>query len=111
MNDVALEEKQHFVKKLFSGSFRLVDVFWAGFVLISVIISLIVSKLTTVESLIIGDCLKSVYFILISIAVWKSASTYQGKKTWSVLAKICSILTIFGSIFALGSWVMYVSSN
>ncbi|WP_028768403.1 hypothetical protein [Shewanella fidelis] len=111
MNDVAIEEKQNFFKELFSGGLRLVDVFWAGFIIVGSIIGLIVSKLTTLESLIVGDSLKSLYFILISIAVWKSASRYQGKKLWSILAKISSVLTILSSIFVLGSWAMYVSSN
>ncbi|QDO84647.1 hypothetical protein FM037_17280 [Shewanella psychropiezotolerans] len=111
MNDVAIEEKQNFLKKLFSGGFRLVDVFWAGFILVGAIIGLCVSKLATFESIIIGDCLKSVYFILISVAVWKSASLYQGKKVWLILAKISAVLTITASIFELGAWAIYLSSN
>ncbi len=100
-------EKQNFFKKLFSGGFRLVDIFWAGYILLGSLISLVVSKLENVQSIIIGDCLQSVYFILISVAIWRSANKYQGKKVWSVLAKIFAVLAILGSIFGFVAWGYY----
>jgi hypothetical protein len=108
MDDVTTESDQSFFKKLFSGGFRLVDVYWAGYSLVGGFFALIVSKLDTVESIVIGDSLKFTYFIFISIAVWKSANTYQGKKVWAILAKVSSAVTILASLFALGSWAMYV---
>ncbi|WP_394130342.1 hypothetical protein [Shewanella maritima] len=111
MNDKAMEGKQNFFRRIYSGGFELFDVFWAGFVLVGGVISLSASKLETVESIIIGDCLKSGYFILISVAVWKSASVYQGKKVWKILAKLTAVLTVIGSIFTLGLWAIYLSPN
>jgi hypothetical protein len=37
-----------------------------------------------------------VYFIFIYIATWRSAGLYQGKKVWSVLARICVVLGFIG---------------
>lgn len=108
MNDVTIENKQNPLKKLLSGDYRLVDIYWAGYVLVGGIFAFIISQLETESSIIMGDSLKSVYMIFISVAVWKSASLYSGKKVWAVLAKISSFLTIFISLMTLGVWILHV---
>ena len=95
------------MKKLLSGGYRLVDIYWAGYVLVGGFFTLIVSQLETGSSIIMGNSVKSVYMIFISVAVWKSASLYNGKKVWAVLAKMSSLLTIFISLMTLGVWILH----
>jgi hypothetical protein len=40
-----------------------------------------------------------IYFLFISVAIWRSANNYKGKMIWPALAKlqiICGVLAFFG---------------
>ncbi len=108
MNDTKIKNEQNSFTKLMTGNYRLVDVFWTSYVLIGFMTALIISKLESVQSIIIGDCLNAIYLILISVAVWNSASKYNGKKLWSVLAKISAVLVVLSSIISLAAWGYHI---
>jgi len=104
MSETAMENKQNYLVKLLSGGFRLVDIFWAGYFIVGTILALVISKLQDEQSIIIGNCINSIYLILISVAVWNSATQFIGKKYWPVIAKVFVVLVIISSFMNLTAW-------
>ena len=104
MTETTIDSKKNIFIKLISGNFRLVDVFWAGYVIVGFILTLVVSKLQDVQSIIIADSLNSIFLIVISVAVWNSATHYNGKKLWVILAKVCAVLITLSSLLGLAAW-------
>ncbi|GIU02458.1 hypothetical protein TUM4438_46720 [Shewanella sairae] len=101
MSEKIMGNNQSNFVKLLSGGYRLVDIFWAGYFIVGTILGLIVSKLQSVESVMIGICLNSIYLIIISVGVWNSATKFIGKKHWAILAKIFAILIVMSSLMQL----------
>jgi hypothetical protein len=109
MTATTVENKQNTITKLLTGNFRLVEIFWAGYMVVGFVLALIVSVLQDEASIIIGDSLNSIYLIIISVAVWNSASRDTGKKHWAIMAKISAVLITLSSLIGLGAWVYHLS--
>ncbi|WP_042153319.1 MULTISPECIES: hypothetical protein [unclassified Pseudoalteromonas] len=111
MSETTMENKQNYFIKLLSGGFRLVDVFWAGYFIVGTILALVVSKLQNEQSIIVGDCLNSIYLIIISVAVWNSSTQFIGKKYWAILAKVFAVLATLSSLMGLAVWVYHLMKD
>ncbi|KNA47623.1 hypothetical protein BFX12_14200 [Vibrio cholerae] len=102
MDEVKNQDQKNIIAKLMSGDYRLVDVFWAGYVVVGAILTSIGTKQQTVESALAVVILMSIYYFVISIAVWSSATQYKGKRVWTILAKIMAVIGILSSVINLG---------
>lgn len=83
-----------YIKKLWQGKVSLVETYWLWGVLVSIVLSLGVSMAPLVNQTfaVIVSLVAFLYAIFISVAIWKSASLFEGKLLWKYLAKIAVIL-------------------
>jgi hypothetical protein len=96
--------KKHLFKKFIDGDFSLALSFWVfgliGLLLLGLIVTLILPKMIFVR------LITYPYLIYASIGIWKSSNKYNGKKIFSILAKIMVVIwnisQFFGLIFSLG---------
>ncbi|MCG9679142.1 hypothetical protein [Vibrio sp. Isolate24] len=105
MEVIKKESNKGAVSKLMSGDYRLVDVFWAGYIICGAVLTSFVTKLSTVEAAIAGAILLSIYYLFLSVAVWRSANKYTGRKLWVVLAKVIVVLNLLQTIVSMGAIV------
>ena len=82
-----------------AGNLGLAKTYWIFGVIGSVIVRFIIafmimSGINPIVAIIIGFG----YSIAVWIAVWNSATKYEGFKLWAILAKISVVLGILGSL-------------
>ena len=94
MEDIKEASDKGCMGKLMSGDYRLVDVFWGGFFIVGGILTAFNNRIETLELGFLGTILLSIFYLFISVGVWKSANKYRGKKVWVILAKIAVIFTV-----------------
>lgn len=110
-------DNRNFIKKLFVGDVPLVTTYWVFYVLIGGfgyrLLNLMIQKHYTTFALspsgvwVVNGVywFSIVYFLFSAIAVWRSASKYQGRAIWSGIAKA---LMIIG--FLVTSWNVYTNN-
>ncbi len=98
----------HKLKDFLTGENRLLIVFWVFLFLIGVVFMLtqVIMFLLRLSGmggnlpLILSNIFFFIYFPLVLVATWNSASNYTKRKLWCYLAKIIVILTTIYIIFA-----------
>ncbi len=97
----ASEQSNNYLVKLYKGDVPLVKTFWVFHIIIGTVLTIVCIALAIVMPV--------VYFILLMvqaylmIALWNSASKYQGAAIWRILAKINAVI---GLIVVVSSVVL-----
>jgi len=109
---------KNIIGRLWCGEVTLVKTYWLWGVLANIVLNIVVglSPLINETLVIIASAFTVVYAIFISVAIWRSATRYEGKVLWKYLAKVAVILPLlgFGVGFILSKVSMpisYQSSN
>ncbi len=82
-----------------AGNLGLAKTYWLFGVIGSVVVRfiitfIIISGVNPIIAIVIGFG----YSIIVWIAVWNSATSYEGLKLWAILAKISVVFGILGSL-------------
>ena len=90
-------KKKHLFKKFIDGDLSLALSFWVigliGLLLLGLIVTLILPKMIFVR------LITYPYLIYASIGIWKSSEKYNGKKIFSILAKIMVVIWNINQFF------------
>ncbi len=89
--------------RLWSGEVALIKTYWLWGVLVNIVLSFVIGMAPLINQTlaIIISAFAVIYAIFISVAIWKSATRYEGKSLWKYLAKIAVILPLIGIIVSL----------
>ncbi len=89
--------------RLWSGEVALIKTYWLWGVLVNIVLSFVIGMAPLINQTlaIIISAFAVIYAIFISVAIWKSATRYEGKTLWKYLAKIAVILPLIGIIVSL----------
>lgn len=86
----------NYIRKLWRGDVSLVVTFWVWYIFLSLIVSVIHDVVVLWLSgypaivlvvVVLLDLMILLYLVFITVAVWRSATKYQGKYIWELLAK------------------------
>lgn len=91
-----MEIKKNIIIKLWSGEVSLVKAYWLWGVLVNMLLSIGIGVVPLVNQTvaILFSALTVVYAMFISVAIWKSATRYEGKVLWKYMAKIAVIIPL-----------------
>jgi hypothetical protein len=96
------------IKRLWGGEVSLGCVFWLYGVLVGFLFNLLFAAILLFYASIsasvpflsaivwILTIIYFIYLIFIYLVIWRTAGKYQGKKVWSILARICVVLGFLG---------------
>ncbi|MGO2137040.1 MAG: hypothetical protein ACTH3S_16615 [Marinobacter sp.] len=95
-------ESKNFFSKLTSGDFGLAKTYWLFGVVVGIVLNLIIKFTPSIGGLLVILALAVVYQVMVLLGVWRAANRYQGRKAWTILAKIAAVLGWLGVLANLG---------
>jgi hypothetical protein len=87
---------KNIIVKLWSGEVALAKAYWLWGVLANMLLSIVIGIVPLLNQTIVIplSAFTVVYAVFISVAIWKSATRYEGKVLWKYLAKIAVIIPL-----------------
>ncbi|ABX47868.1 hypothetical protein BM607_008765 [Shewanella sp. SACH] len=102
-----IDSEEGVFKRLITGKFGLVDTFWGVYFAVSILFNIVLNAIEDINTLIALNILNSSYLIFACICVWKAANLFQGKKYWSILAKVIVLISLISNIIIVISMIIY----
>lgn len=95
-----MSTNKNILSRLWSGEVALIKTYWLWGVLVSIVLSFGVGIAPLINQTLamVISAFAVMYAIFISVAIWKSATRYEGKPFWKYLAKIAVILPLIGVV-------------
>lgn len=94
-----------FIKTVWRGDAGLATTYWIWGTLVGLLLGaagLLVGETGSAFLAILYLAFIVIYFIWVSVGVWRSAGKYQGKRIWSTLARIGVVIGSARSLLELG---------
>jgi hypothetical protein len=86
--------EKSFFGKLANGDFGLAKTYWLYGVLVGFVTNILIMAISSTGILVVVFLALVAYSVPLYLGVWRAANKYEGRKLWSILAKIATVLGV-----------------